>query len=140
VSTQKASPPSLGIAALVAIGIGGMVGCLLATTVGTLVIVNAVNIDGISLMGSAGFLIIFAAVNLSATRLLANTRLTATAAIGGALACVGCLGALIAYAATHIPGQLGVLAGLLGTAILGEAILRRRRARGTRRQRSTVAS
>jgi amino acid transporter len=104
------------------------IGGLLATTIGTLVIVNTVNIEGISLMGSAGFLIIFAAVNLAARRLLAGGHLAATAEIAGALACIGCLGALITYAATHIPGQLGVLGGLLGTAILGEALVRRHRA------------
>jgi amino acid transporter len=116
------------------------IGGLLATTVGTLVIVNTVNIEGISLMGSAGFLIIFAAVNLAGTRLLADSSLTATAGIAGALACIGCLGALITYAATHIPGQLGVLGGLLGTAIVGEALLRRRRARGAAKDEPTFAS
>jgi amino acid transporter len=110
------------------------IGGLLATTLGTLVIVNTVNIDGISLMGSAGFLIIFAAVNLAATRLLANGRFAAAVEIAGALACIGCLGALIAYAATHIPGQLGVLGGLFGTAMLGEAFLRRRRAAANARR------
>jgi amino acid transporter len=104
------------------------IGGLLATTVGTLVVVNAVDIEGISLMGSAGFLIIFAAVNLAARRTLANRRLTAAAALAGALACIGCLGALISYAAIHIPGQLAVLGVMLGVAVLGEAVLRRRRA------------
>jgi amino acid transporter len=107
------------------------IGGLLATTIGTLVIVNTVNIEGISLMGSAGFLIIFAAVNLAARRLLASGPLAAGTELAGVLACIGCLGALIAYAAAHIPGQLAVLGGMLGTAILGEALLRRRReARG----------
>ncbi len=115
------------------------IGGLVATTIGTLVIVNTVNIEGISLMGSAGFLIIFAAVNLAACRLLANARLAATAEIAGALACIGCLGALITYAATHIPGQLGVLGCLLGTAILGEALLRRRRGARKATDRSPVA-
>ena len=105
------------------------IGGLVATTLGTLVIVNTVNIEGISLMGSAGFLIIFAAVNLAATRLLTNTRRTATAAVAGAIACAGSLGALITYAATHIPTQLGVLGGLLAAAVLGEAFLRRRATR-----------
>ncbi len=91
-------------------------------------VVNTVDIEGISLMGSAGFLIIFAAVNLAARRLLAGTRLQVAAEIAGALACVGCLVALISYAATHIPGQLAVLGGLLGASILGERIIRRRRA------------
>lgn len=114
------------------------IGGLFATTLGTLVIVNTVNIEGISLMGSAGFLIIFAAVNLAAVRLLANTRMTATAAIAGAVVCVVCLCALIAYAATHIPGQLGVLGGLLGAAVVGEAIMRPRRAAGASLDEPTV--
>ena len=113
---------------------------LVATTLGTLVVVNTVNIEGISLMGSAGFLIIFAAVNLAAARLLANTRPAVGAELAGALACVACLGALIAYAATHIPGQLGVLAGLLGTAIGGEALLRRRRAADKAKDRIAAAT
>jgi amino acid transporter len=103
------------------------IGGLLATTLGTLVIVNTVNIEGISLMGSAGFLIIFAAVNVAATRLLANTRATTVAGIAGALACLLSLVALTVYAATHIPTQLGVLGALLTAAILGEALLRPRR-------------
>jgi amino acid transporter len=110
------------------------IGGLLATTLGTLVIVNTVNIEGISLMGSAGFLIIFATVNLAAARLLVGTRLAAAAEIAGAIACIACLAALATYAATHIPGQLGVLGGLLATAILGEALLRRRRAAGTTKE------
>ena len=50
------------------------IGGLLATTLGTLLIVNTVDIEGISLMGSAGFLIVFAAVNLAAVRLVGDTR------------------------------------------------------------------
>jgi amino acid transporter len=114
------------------------IGGLLATMLGTLVIVNTVNIEGVSLMGSAGFLIVFAAVNLAARRLLANTRVTGAAALAGLLACLVCLGALIAYAATHIPGQLGVLGGLLGAAVLAETILRRHRANGAAKRQPTL--
>ena len=49
------------------------IGGLIATTLGTLVIVNTIDIEGISLMGSAGFLIVFAAVNLAAARLVDRT-------------------------------------------------------------------
>jgi amino acid transporter len=104
------------------------IGGLLATTIGTLVIVNTVDLAGISLMGSAGFLIVFGAVNLAAIRLLENTRRMTIAAFAGAIACIASLAALITYAATHIPTQLGVLAALLGAALLGEALLRRHRA------------
>ena len=115
------------------------IGGLLATTLGTLVVVNTVNIEGISLMGSAGFLIIFAAVNLAAIRLVAGTRTANSAAVSGAVACAGSLGALITYAATHIPTQLGVLGGLLATAVLGERFLlrRHRRPRGDADDRPT---
>ena len=103
-------------------------GGLLATTIGTLVVVNTVDLEGISLMGSAGFLIVFAAVNLAAGRLAAGTRFTRTVSLAGAGACLGCLVALVAYSAAHIPAQLGVLAGLVAVAIVGEALLRHRRA------------
>jgi amino acid transporter len=92
------------------------IGGLLATSVATVVIVNTVSIEGISLMGSAGFLIIFCAVNLAAVRLLENTRRSRVAAFAGAGA--ASLAALVAYAATHIAGQLAVLGTLLGAAIL----------------------
>ena len=102
------------------------IGGLLATTAGTLLIVNTVNIEGISLMGSAGFLIIFAAVNLAAAKLTATRRRDRALPLAGALACAACLTALTAYAATHIPAQLAVLGGLIATAAGGEAIIRRR--------------
>ena len=107
------------------------IGGLIATTVGTLLIVNTVNIAGISLMGSAGFLIVFAAVNLAAARLAADTPARTGLALAGAVACAASLAALIAYTATHHPGQLGVLAGLLATAAIGESVLQARR-RGQR--------
>ncbi len=103
------------------------IGGLLATTFGSLVIVNTVNIEGTSLMGSAGFLIIFAAVNLASRRLTAENRRTKVIALAGAVACLGSLAALVVYAATHIPAQLGVLGGLVITAVVGEALLRPRR-------------
>jgi hypothetical protein len=98
-------------------------GGLLATTAGTLVIVNTVNIEGISLMGSAGFLIIFAAVNLAAARLVGTSGRARVLARAGALACTACLAGLIAYAAARIPAQL---AGLIAAAAAGEAIVRLR--------------
>ena len=100
------------------------VGGLVATALGTLLIVNTVNIAGISLMGSAGFLIVFAAVNLAAARLVADTRTRVGLALAGAAVCAGSLAALIAYTATHNLAQLGVLAALLATAAVGESTLR----------------
>ena len=105
------------------------VGGLIATTLGTLLIVNSVDIAGISLMGSAGFLIVFAAVNLAALRLVADSRARFGLALAGAVACAGSLVALIVYTATHDPAQLGVLAGLLTAAAVGELIVRATRQR-----------
>ena len=102
------------------------IGGLLATTAGTLVIVNTVNIEGISLMGSAGFLIIFAAVNLAAARLAATSARTRVLPLAGTVACAACLSGLTAYAATHIPAQLAVLGGLIAAAAGGEAVIRAR--------------
>ena len=101
------------------------IGGLIATTAGTLLIVNTVDLQGISLMGSAGFLIIFAAVNLAAIRIAADTRQSRLISRAGALACLASLAALVFYAATHIPGQLAILAGMLTTAVIAEAVIRR---------------
>lgn len=101
------------------------IGGLIATTLGTLVIVNTIDIKGISLMGSAGFLIVFAAVNLAAPRLVAPTRAGRALSVAGAVACTGSLVALTVYAVTHIPAQLGILGGMLAVAVIGEAIIRR---------------
>ena len=100
------------------------IGGLVATTLGTLVIVNTVNIEGISLMGSAGFLIVFAAVNLAASRLTASSRRSRVLPLAGAVACAGSLAGLTVYAALHIPAKLAVLGGMLATAAAAEAAIR----------------
>ncbi len=105
------------------------IGGLLATTAGTLAIVNTVDIEGISLMGSSGFLIIFAAVNLAAARFGGDGLRTRIPGVAGAIACLGCLVALLAYAVIHIPHQLLGLAVLLGVVLLSEALLRPQRGR-----------
>ena len=102
------------------------IGGLLATTAGTLVIINTVNIEGISLMGSAGFLIIFAAVNLAASKLASNSGRARALPLAGALACAAPLAGLTVYAATNIPAQLAVFGGLLTAAAAAEVIVRKR--------------
>jgi amino acid transporter len=102
------------------------IGGLLATTAGTLLVVNTVNLEGISLMGSAGFLIVFAAVNVAAARLAGGSGAGRPLALAGAVACACSLAALVAYAAGHIPSQLAVLGGLLAAAVCGEALVRGR--------------
>jgi amino acid transporter len=106
------------------------IGGLLATAAGTLLIVNTVNIEGISLMGSAGFLIIFTAVNLAARRLTHHRGPARALPVAGAIACAGSLIGLTLYAATHIPRQLAVLGALIASAAASEAIIRTRGRRG----------
>lgn len=96
---------------------------LIATTVGTLIVVNGVGIEGISLMGSAGFLLVFAAVNLAVLRLRARRR-TKVIAVTGAAVCLVALAAMTAYAATAMPNNLWVLGGLLLGAIIVEGLVR----------------
>jgi amino acid transporter len=107
------------------------IGGLIATTLGTLLVVNTVNLEGISLMGSAGFLLIFAAVDLAALRLAAGSLAARAVSLLGAVACIASLAALTAYAATHIPGQLGVLGGMIAAAVAGEAVVRKLGRSGT---------
>ncbi|MCH0561678.1 amino acid permease [Streptomyces sp. MUM 136J] len=102
------------------------IGGLIATTLGTLLIINLVNIEGISLMGSAGFLIVFAAVNLAASRVPDARPAARIAARCGTAACVVCLAALSVYAALNIPRQLAVFGAMLGVAVLAETLIRAR--------------
>lgn len=95
------------------------IGGLIATTAGTLVVVNSVDIEGISLMGSAGFLLIFAAVNLAVLRLRVS-RLAKLVAVAGACACLIAFGAMTVYAATAMPGHLWVLGALLVSSVVVE--------------------
>lgn len=105
------------------------VGGLLATAAGTLLVVNAVDIEGISLMGSSGFLIIFTAVNLAVLRLRCH-RITKVVAVAGAVACFGSFIALTVYTAATTPANLWVLVGLVLSVVAIEAVvqLRGRRA------------
>ena len=101
------------------------IGGLLATTAGTLVVVNVLDVEGISLMGSAGFLLIFAAVNLAVLR-LRTARTTKVFAFAGAAACLGSFGALTAYTAATTPAHLWFLGGLLLAAVVVEGLVRLR--------------
>ncbi len=101
------------------------IGGLLVTTAGTLVVVNAVHIEGISLMGSAGFLLIFTVVNLAVLRFRV-ARTTKLLALAGAVACLGAFAAMTAYTASAMPGQLLVLGGFLLGAVIVEGLVQLR--------------
>ena len=114
------------------------IGGLIATTAGALLIINTINIEGISLMGSGGFLIIFAAVNLAAAKLAADSRMARALSLLGALVCAASLAGLTLFAVSHVPGQLAVLGGLIAAAAAVEAVIRvrgRPAARTGRQQR-----
>ncbi len=101
------------------------IGGLLVTAGGTLVVVNTVDVEGISLMGSAGFLLIFAAVNLAVLR-LRTTRMTKVIAVAGAAACLVAFGAMTAYTAAKMPDDLWVLGALLLGAVTVEGLVQLR--------------
>lgn len=109
---------------------------LLVTAAATLVIANTVNIEGISLMGSGAFLIIFTFTNWANVRLVAETGSSrAISGLAAALSAVS-LAALIYYAATHFPGQLLILGGVVVLAIGVEALFVRLRLRQAHPARS----
>jgi amino acid transporter len=101
------------------------IGGLVATTAGTLVVVNGVDIQGISLMGSAGFLLIFTAVNLAVLRFRVS-RATKLLALAGAVSCLGAFVAMSVYAAGTMPDQLWVLGVFLLGAVVVEGLVQLR--------------
>ena len=92
-------------------------------------IVNTVNIEGISLMGSAGFLIVFAAVNLAAVRVARRHRSPRAGGRGRRRLSSGRSAPCCGTPRRNIPAQLLVLAGLVGGAVLGEVACVRGRKR-----------
>lgn len=97
---------------------------LLITTGATLLIANLLDLSSISAMGSTGFLLIFAAVNLANVRLAAKTASNRFIPMLGFAGCIGAFIAILWYVVRNKPGQVGVLAGMLGLAIAIEWIYR----------------
>jgi hypothetical protein len=98
---------------------------LLTTSTLTLVVANLFDLSRISTMGSSGFLLIFAAVNASNARLSSITGSQRWVSVLGAIACLGALAILIGQRAVTSPKELWVLAVMVGSAFLIEAIYRR---------------
>jgi amino acid transporter len=98
---------------------------LLITSGLTLLVANLFDLSNISTMGSSGFLIIFAAVNASNARLSSIIGSKRWISILGAIVCLGALAVLIGQTATTSPKQLWVLAVMLGSAFLIEAVYQR---------------
>ena len=96
---------------------------LLATGLGTLVLVNVGNLESISTMGSSAFLIIFAAVNFANYRRREEADSSGVIALLGVLLCLIALGAVVYYALTTEPLTVLVLAGMLAVAFGVEILL-----------------
>jgi len=90
----------------------------------TLVVANFLDLTSISTLGSAGFLLIFAAVNAANVRKAGETGSRAWISAIGGLACLVALGALIWQTARDAPGNLWVLAVLVGLAVAIEGAYR----------------
>lgn len=97
---------------------------LLITTVLTLVVANFFDLSRLSTMGSAGFLLIFAAVNAANVVLAVETGSRRWLSAAGGAACLAALGALVWYSATQSPGDLWVLAAMVGLAFTIEGAYR----------------
>jgi amino acid transporter len=98
---------------------------LLITAAVTLLLANLLDLSRIAIMGSAGFLLIFAAVNASNARLSSITKSRKWVSILGATTCLAALAVLISERSMTSPGELWVLAIMIGSAFLIESIYRR---------------
>ncbi len=93
---------------------------LLVTAVLSTALANLADLSSISMMGSAGFLLVFAVVNASAAKLSKEIGARKSLAIGGVVACVAALGALVWQTIENHPMHLLVLAGMLLLSFLVE--------------------
>jgi amino acid transporter len=94
---------------------------LLITAAVPLLVANLFDFSSISTMGSAGFLLIFAAVNAANVWVAGQTGSRWWISGAGAVACLLALLVLICHTASNAPGQLWVLAVMLGLSLLTEA-------------------
>lgn len=97
---------------------------LLITSVISLLMANLFHVDRISTMGSAGFLIIFAMVNLANFLLFRKTEGKRWISLLGFAVCLIAVSALIWQTGQTAPGNLWVLAIMVGASVLIEVIYR----------------
>jgi len=93
---------------------------LLITGVATLIIVNAVNLENISIMASSSFLVIFAAVNLANVKLRKQTGAKAWISFLGFAGCAGSFITVLVYSILHNLGGVFFLVGMLAVSLLVE--------------------
>ncbi len=95
---------------------------LLITGVSTLIIVNAVNLENISIMASSSFLVIFAAVNLANIKLRKETEAKSWISFLGFVGCAGSFITVLIYSILHNLGGVFFLAGMLAVSLFIEGI------------------
>ena len=96
---------------------------LLATGLGTVVLVNVANLDSISTMGSTAFLIVFAAVNYANYKLRQEAGSSGALALFGVLLCLVAFVAVVYYTITTQPSTVLVLVAMLAVSFGVEIIL-----------------
>ena len=106
---------------------------LLITGAGTLVLVNSVSLESISMMGSAVFLLVFAAVHLAAWRLRSDLTGWRWIPLLGVALTMAAFGSVVAHTIKESPLQLLALAGIIVVSTAIELpVLRLRRPRRRR--------
>ena len=96
---------------------------LLATGLGTIVLVNVANLESISTMGSTAFLIVFAAVNYANYKLRREANSSAALALLGVLLCLVAFAAVVYYTFTTEPLTVLVLVAMLVVSVSVEIVL-----------------
>ena len=96
---------------------------LLATGLGTIVLVNVANLESISTMGSTAFLIVFAAVNYANYKLRREANSSAALALLGVLLCLVAFVAVVYYTFTTEPLTVLVLVAMLVVSFSVEIVL-----------------
>ena len=96
---------------------------LLATGLGTIVLVNVANLESISTMGSTAFLIVFAAVNYANYKLRQEANSSAALALLGVLLCLVAFVAVVYYTFTTEPLTVLVLVAMLVVSFSVEIVL-----------------
>lgn len=96
---------------------------LLATGLGTIVLVNVANLESISTMGSTAFLIVFAAVNYANYKLRREANSSAALALLGVLLCLVAFVAVVYYTFTTEPLTVLVLVAMLVVSFAVEIVL-----------------
>ncbi|HKK20673.1 MAG TPA: APC family permease, partial [candidate division Zixibacteria bacterium] len=97
---------------------------LLITAVLTLLAANLMDLSSISVVGSVGFLVIFAAVSLGNFKLRVQTESNGWIPIAGFIACLAALAAVLWQTVRTDPKRLIILAVLICSALLIEALYR----------------